>query len=116
MMKGLMIGCMVLAFITAVFYLLLAAGIITVPSLASKDWQHVLIYVAAGCYILGGLLILAKNLVMGYRPCDEYTGNGLFFHNVQKQSGCHAQLTRAGDKNTPDNIGSWFGLPDSHIP
>ena len=59
-MKGIMIGCMVLAFISAVFYVLLAASIITVPSLASKDWQHVLIYVAGGCYILGGLLILAK--------------------------------------------------------
>jgi hypothetical protein len=58
--KGIMIGCMVLAFIAAVFYVLLGAGIITVPSLASKDWQHVLVYVAGGCYILGGLLILAK--------------------------------------------------------
>jgi hypothetical protein len=59
-MKGIMVGCMVLAFIAAVFYVLLGAGIITVPSLASKDWQHTLVYVAAGCYILGGLLILAE--------------------------------------------------------
>lgn len=59
-MKGIMVGCMLLALITAVFYLLLAAGIITVPSLASKEWQHVIIYVAGGCYILGGLLILAN--------------------------------------------------------
>jgi hypothetical protein len=58
--KGIMIGCMVLAFIAAIFYVLLAAGIITAPSLASKDWQRILIYVAGGCYILGGLLILAK--------------------------------------------------------
>ncbi|MFA5065207.1 MAG: hypothetical protein WC566_07060 [Dehalococcoidia bacterium] len=60
MAKGIMIGCMVLAFIAAVFYILLAAGIITVPTLESKDWQRTLIYVAAGCYMLGGLLILAK--------------------------------------------------------
>ena len=59
-MKGIMIGCLVLAFIAAVFYVLLAAGIITVPTLGSKDWQRTLIYVAAGCYMLGGLLILAK--------------------------------------------------------
>ena len=51
---------MVLAFIAAIFYVLLAAGIISVPSLASKDWQRTLIYVAAGCYVLGGLFILAK--------------------------------------------------------
>jgi hypothetical protein len=38
----------------------LAAGIITVPTLESKEWQRTLIYVAAGCYVLGGLLILAQ--------------------------------------------------------
>jgi hypothetical protein len=58
--KRIMVGCTVLAFIAAVFYLLLAASIIAVPSLASKDWQHVIVYAAGGCYILGGLLILAK--------------------------------------------------------
>ena len=57
-MKSVMIGCMVLAFIAAVFYILLAAGILTV-SLESRDWQRALVYVAAGCYILGGLLIMA---------------------------------------------------------
>ena len=51
---------MVLAFIAAVFYILLASRVITASTLESKDWQHVLIYVAGGCYILGGLLILAK--------------------------------------------------------
>ena len=58
-MKGIMIGCMVLAFIAAVFYILLAAGIITVP-LAGDGSHRAIIYVAGGCYILGGLLILAK--------------------------------------------------------
>ena len=51
---------MVLAFIAAVFYILLASRVITASNLESKDWQHVLVYVAGGCYILGGLLILAK--------------------------------------------------------
>ena len=59
-MKWIMIGCMVLAFIIAVFYVLLAAGVITAPTLESKEWQRTLVYVAAGCYMLGGLLILAK--------------------------------------------------------
>ena len=58
--KRIMIGCMVLAFIAAVFYVLLASRVITASTLESKDWQHVLVYVAGGCYILGGLLILAK--------------------------------------------------------
>ena len=59
-MKGIMIGCMVLAFIAAVFYLLLGAGIITAGSLTGTPVTRAFIYVAAGCYILGGLLILAK--------------------------------------------------------
>lgn len=58
-MKRIMIGCMVLAFIAAVFYILLAAGVITVP-LDGNGSHRAIIYVAAGCYILGGLLILAK--------------------------------------------------------
>lgn len=59
MAKGIMIGCMVLAFIAAVFYMLLASGIITVP-LDGNGSHRAIIYVAAGCYMLGGLLILAK--------------------------------------------------------
>ncbi|RPJ63011.1 MAG: hypothetical protein EHM12_03320 [Dehalococcoidia bacterium] len=59
-MKAIVIGCMVLAFTVAVFYVLLGAGIITAPSLESKEWQRTLIYVAAGCYVLGGLLVLAR--------------------------------------------------------
>ena len=58
-MKGIMIGCMVLAFIAAVFYILLAAGVITVP-LDGNGSHRAVIYVAAGCYILGGLLIMAQ--------------------------------------------------------
>jgi hypothetical protein len=58
--KRIMIGCMVLAFMAAVFYILLASRVITAATLESKDWQRVLIYVAGGGYILGGLLILAQ--------------------------------------------------------
>jgi hypothetical protein len=65
--KRIMVSCVVLALITAVFYLLMGAGIITVPSLGiklpsliSKDGTQAIAYVAGGCYILGGLLILAK--------------------------------------------------------
>jgi hypothetical protein len=58
--KGIMIGCAVLAFIAAVFYVLLGAGIITAGSLTGTSVTRTFIYVAGGCYILGGLLILAK--------------------------------------------------------
>jgi hypothetical protein len=58
--KGMMFGCMVLAFIAAVFYILLASRVITASTLESKDVYRVIMYVAGGCYILGGLLILAK--------------------------------------------------------
>jgi hypothetical protein len=58
-MKRIMISCMVLAFIAAVFYVLLATGIIT-AGLGGTDATRIIIFVAGGCYILGGLLILAK--------------------------------------------------------
>jgi len=59
-MKAIIVSCVVLALVTAAFYVLLAAGIITVPTLESKEWQRTLVYVVAGCYVLGGLLILAQ--------------------------------------------------------
>ena len=59
-MKGIMIGCMALAFIAAAFYLLLASGIITASTLTGTPVTRAFIFTAAGCYILGGLLILAK--------------------------------------------------------
>ena len=59
-MKGIMIGCTVLAFIAAIFYLLLGAGVITAGSLMGTPVTRAFIFVAAGCYIVGGLLVLAK--------------------------------------------------------
>jgi hypothetical protein len=57
--KGIMIGCMVLAFIAGVFYILLASHVLTVP-LNDEGKYQAIVYVAGGCYILGGLLVLAK--------------------------------------------------------
>jgi len=59
-MKGIMISCMVLAFIAAIFYLLLGAGVITAGSQMGTPVTRAFIIVAGGCYIFGGLLILAK--------------------------------------------------------
>ena len=59
-MKRIMIGCMVLAFIAAVFYLLLGSGVITAGSLTGTPVTRAFIFIAAGCYVLGGLLILTK--------------------------------------------------------
>ena len=55
-----MVGCMVLASIAAIFYVLLASRVITASTLESKDWQRVLVYIAGGGYMLGGLLILIQ--------------------------------------------------------
>jgi hypothetical protein len=49
----------VLAFIAAVFYILLASHIVTVP-LDDQGKYQAIVYVAGGCYALGGLLILAQ--------------------------------------------------------
>jgi hypothetical protein len=55
-----MIACVALAFIAAVFYFLLGAHIITAASLTGTSATQIIIFVAGGCYILGGLLILVK--------------------------------------------------------
>lgn len=58
-MKGLTIICLVLAFIAAAFYFLMAVHVITVPLNAEKAPKGIL-YIAGGCYVLGGVLILLR--------------------------------------------------------
>lgn len=50
-----------LALITALTYILIALGILSVgdPQVAREGGS--IVYVAAGCYLLGGLLILVRN-------------------------------------------------------
>jgi hypothetical protein len=55
-MKGVMIICLALAFIAAAVYLLMAAHVITIPR-NMTDAPKGIVYIAAGCYALGGLLI-----------------------------------------------------------
>ena len=50
-----------LAMITAISYLLMAFNILGVGDLQMDEKPAVIIYVAAGCYLLGGLLILLRN-------------------------------------------------------
>jgi hypothetical protein len=59
-MKRIMIICLVLALVAATVYFLMAAGVISVPTLNSTDKPAAIVYTAAGCYALGGLLILTK--------------------------------------------------------
>lgn len=50
-----------LAFITALSYVLMAFNILGVGDLQVDEKPAGIIYVAAGCYVLGGLLILLRN-------------------------------------------------------
>jgi hypothetical protein len=59
-MKNATVICLVLAFIAALFYFLMGAGFITVPALNTTDAPATIVYVAGGCYVLGGLLILLR--------------------------------------------------------
>jgi hypothetical protein len=59
-MKRTMLICLILALISAVFYVLLQTNVITVPSDSAEDGPRWFGYIMAGCYILGGLLILLK--------------------------------------------------------
>lgn len=49
-----------LAFISAVAYVLIARGMLAVGDLQLEQDGGVIIFVAAGCYLLGGLLILLR--------------------------------------------------------
>lgn len=49
-----------LAAFTAIAYLLIAWNILGVGDLNTTDAPPVIVYVAAGCYLLGGLLILLR--------------------------------------------------------
>jgi len=56
-MRMMMVLCFVMAVIAAIFYFLTGAGIITVPSLSTESGPPAIVYIAGGCYVLGGLLI-----------------------------------------------------------
>ncbi len=59
-MKAITIGCTALALAAAVFYFLMGAGVVTVPSLNAGDAAVGIVYAAGACYALGGLLILIR--------------------------------------------------------
>ena len=50
-----------LAIFTAITYLLIAFNVLGVGDLEMDEKPPAIIYVAAGCYLLGGLLILLRN-------------------------------------------------------
>lgn len=53
-----MIACTVLAFIAAVVYALVGTNVVSIPRLGAEQAPIAIFYVAAGCYAVGGLLIL----------------------------------------------------------
>jgi hypothetical protein len=59
-MKNTLIICLGLAFIAAIFYFLMGAHIISVPVLSAQKAPPGIVYIAGGCYVLGGLLILLR--------------------------------------------------------
>lgn len=49
-----------LALLTALFYILIAQGMLSIGDLTQAEGPDVIIYIAAVCYFAGGLLILAQ--------------------------------------------------------
>jgi len=56
--KTTMIACTVLAFIAAVVYALVGTDVIAIPRLGAEEAPVAVFYIAAGCYLVGGLLVL----------------------------------------------------------
>ena len=59
-MKGLIIGCVVLAGLAALFYFLTGAGILQPGELDVEEAPSTIAYVAGAGYVVGGLLILVR--------------------------------------------------------
>jgi len=55
-----------LAIFTAMVYVLIALNILSAGDLQMNEKPAVIIYVAAGCYLLGGLLIFLRNAVFHF--------------------------------------------------
>ena len=58
-MKRFLVASFILAIVAAVFYFLLGTHVITVP-VTIEDAPHGIAYIAGGCYLLGGILILVR--------------------------------------------------------
>jgi hypothetical protein len=59
-MKAIMIGCLALALIAALIYFLMGINTIPIPTVNGEKAQAAIVYVAAGCYLTGGLLIFLR--------------------------------------------------------
>ena len=59
-MKRIMLGCLAMALIAALIYVLMARGIMHAGDIVADEGLPAYFYVVPGGYILGGLLILLK--------------------------------------------------------
>ena len=73
-----------LALITALAYVLIALGILGVGDLQVAKDGGAIVYVAAGCYLLGGLLILLRKRWLWILGILIYSLVVLFFFNLYK--------------------------------
>lgn len=73
-----------LALIAALSYVLMAFNVLRVGDLKMDEKPAVIIYVAAGCYLLGGLLILLRNRPLLLFGAFINAMVVLFFFNLYK--------------------------------
>ena len=59
-MKKIMLGCLTLALISALIYVLLGIGIMHAGDMTSGDGIPAFFYIIPGGYVIGGLLVLLK--------------------------------------------------------
>src|SRR5512141_187473 len=74
-----------LALITALAYVLMALNVLGVGDLQMDEKPATIIYVAAGCYLLGGLLILLRNRWLFIFGAGINALVILFFFNLYKE-------------------------------
>ncbi len=58
--RAIALACFVLALAAGVFYVLMGVGVMTVPALSAEEAPPAIAYIAAGCYVVGGLFVLVR--------------------------------------------------------
>ncbi len=58
--RAVALACFVLALAAGVFYVLMGVGAMKVPALSAEEAPAAIAYVAGGCYVVGGVLVLVR--------------------------------------------------------
>src|SRR5689334_1490309 len=92
-----------LAIFTALAHVLIAFNILGVGDLQMDEKSAAIIYIAAGCYLLGGLLILIRNRWFGSRSIHQCYGHPVLLETISGPTGSNVFTWRTGFESHPNS-------------